>query len=395
MTKPHDKKFQLARKSPWLLSCLRIIIGLLFLFSGILKANDPIGLSEKMQEILHSWSIISLDAITIYTALLVICTEVVIGSALLLSLHKKLVITCSWILITFFTFLTGAAYFTGTVDTCGCFGDCLPLTTQQSFIKNCILFVLLGILFIYRNHLSPSRINKKISFIILILLSLVTLTMSWWALQHLPLIDCSTYKKGTNIILKEQRTHTTYPAAFEEYKMFDQKNESIITWNGSQFYHWKIINNKNYVWLNQEEKLDSLSNIQFINFALYSDEMIDFTSIILKDPGYHFLFLLKDTETASTHDLNTIKTLMITAEKNNIGFYIVSSSSQEETKKFVDHHNLDHAAILYMNLYANQKLIRTNPGLIIIKSGTVLGKWGFNEYPSEIEWKNDNAIKVK
>lgn len=395
MTNTHDKKFQLAKKSPWILILLRISIGILFFFSGILKANDPIGLSEKMQEILHSWSIFNLDQWTIYTSIVVICVEVVLGLALLLSFHKKIVITVAWIIIGFFTLLTGVAHFTKTVDTCGCFGDCIPLSTHQSFIKNCILFVLLAILFAYRNHLPPSKIKQKYSLSILIGLSILTLFMSWWALQHLPFIDCSTYKKGTNILAIQQKNNLPYLASFEEYKMYDQKKDTIQIWDGAQFYHWKIIENPNYVWLNPTDELDSLSNIPFPNFALYSEDLIDFTNIILKDPGYHFLFLLNDVQTASTQDLETIRALIITAEKHNIGFYIVSSSNQKNTQEFIQTHQLNHSAVLYMDLLSNQKAIRTNPGLIIIKSGTVLGKWGFNEYPSEIEWKNDNAIKVK
>lgn len=382
-------------QTPWLLISLRIAIGWLFFFSGILKANDPIGLSEKMQEILHSWNILWFDSISIYAALIIICAEVLIGISLILSFHIRLMVTISWILVGFFTLLTGIAKFSGTVDTCGCFGDCIPLSTNQSFIKNCILFVLLGVLFWYRNQFSKTKFKRSITLSLLIIFSSATLFTSWWAMEHLPFLDCSVYKKGTHIEGYRSKSLAQVPAIHETFLMKDLRTGDTTSWDGLTFHHWKISQCTSYEWLNQDETLDSLAAISPSYFSLYSTDMVDFTNIILKDPGYNFLLLIKDVEAASTHDFKTIRDLMITATKNNIGFYIVSSSSEKATNIFLEEQGIQNADILYMSMLTNQQIIRTNPGLIILKSGTILGKWGFNEYPNEIEWKNENAIKVK
>lgn len=382
-------------KTPWLLISLRIAIGWLFFFSGILKANDPIGLSEKMQEILHSWNILWFDALSIYAALIIICAEVLIGISLILSFHIRLMVTISWILVGFFTLLTGLAKFTDAVDTCGCFGDCVPLTTHQSFIKNCILFVLLGLLFFYRNQFSKTKFKKSITISLLIIFSSATLFTSWWAMEHLPFLDCSIYKKRTHIEGYSPKGLAQVPSIHETFLMKDLRTGDTISWDGLTFHHWKISQCTSYEWLNQDATLDSLAAIPPSYFALYTKEMMDFTNIILKDPGYNFLFLLKDVRSASTRDFKSIKKLINTATKNNIGFYIVSSSSEKATNIFLEEQGILNADILYISMLTNQQIIRTNPGLIILKSGTILGKWGFNQYPTEIEWEHDNAIKVK
>lgn len=393
----HKPKTSTAYKlqTPWLLISLRIAIGWLFFFSGILKANDPIGLSEKMQEILHSWNILWFDALSIYAALIIICAEVLIGISLILSFHIRLMVTISWILVGFFTLLTGLAKFTGAVDTCGCFGDCIPLSTHQSFIKNCILFVILGLLFLYRNQFAKTKFKRSITISLLIIFSSGTLFTSWWAMENLPFLDCSIYKKGTHIEGYRPKSLAQTPAIHEIFLMKDRTTGDTIEWDGLTFHHWQVNQSSSYTWINQDAHLDSLAAIPPSYFALYSKDMIDFTNIILKDPGYNFLFLLKDVQSASTHDLKSIKKLIKIATKNNIGFYIVSSSSENATQIFLEEQGILNADILYISMLTNQQIIRTNPGLIILKSGTILGKWGFNQYPTEIEWEHDNAIKVK
>jgi len=114
---------------------VRVIVGLLFIFSGLVKAIDPLGLSYKMQEFFELWKMSDLNSWTLLFSILMNAFEIIAGFALLLGWRIKLFSWLLLLLILFFTFLTGYAYLSGKFKTCGCFGDCIPITAQASFLK--------------------------------------------------------------------------------------------------------------------------------------------------------------------------------------------------------------------------------------------------------------------
>src|SRR6201746_846788 len=138
------------------LLAIRWIVGLLFIFSGLVKANDPLGLSYKMQEFFEAWNWYFLNDYTLVFSLVMNVFEVLAGIAVIIGWRMKLFSWLLLLLIIFFSFLTGYALFSGKIKTCGCFGDCLPLTPAQSFTKDLILFVLILILFINRKKIFTS-----------------------------------------------------------------------------------------------------------------------------------------------------------------------------------------------------------------------------------------------
>src|SRR3954452_23905714 len=133
------------------LSITRIIVGVLFIFSGLIKANDPMGLSYKMQEFFEVWGLNFLDNYTLAFAIIMNTFEIVAGVAVLLGWRMRLFSWLLLLLIIFFTFLTGYALFSGKIKTCGCFGDCIPLTPTQSFIKFLVLTVMIIFIFVKRD----------------------------------------------------------------------------------------------------------------------------------------------------------------------------------------------------------------------------------------------------
>ena len=128
------------------LKILRWSVGILFIFSGLIKANDPLGLSYKMQEFFDVWGVQFLADYTLGFALVMNTLEIVAGIALLIQFPYKQTLWLLLGLIVFFTFLTGYALFSGKIKTCGCFGDCIPLTPKTSFIKDIVLLVSILIL---------------------------------------------------------------------------------------------------------------------------------------------------------------------------------------------------------------------------------------------------------
>src|SRR5580658_2479699 len=139
-----------------LISVIRALVGILFIFSGLVKADDPLGLSYKMQEFFEVWNFHWLDHFTLAFSILMIVFEIVAGVAILLGWRMKLFSWLILLLMIFFTFLTAYAYLSGKVRECGCFGDCIPLTAGESFTKDLVLLVLILILFFLQDKIRPA-----------------------------------------------------------------------------------------------------------------------------------------------------------------------------------------------------------------------------------------------
>src|ERR1044072_5723977 len=193
-----------------LLFIARIIVGVLFIFSGLVKANDPLGLSYKMQEFFEVWGMGFLDNFTLTFSVLMIAFEIIAGVAVLVGWQMKLF---SWLLlslIVFFTFLTGYALFSGKIRECGCFGDCIPLTADQSFMKDLLLLVLIGFIFWQRNNIKPAM-SMLYSMVALFFTVVFSFAFQCFVLVHLPVKDCLPYKIGNNIPQKMQAPPGSIP----------------------------------------------------------------------------------------------------------------------------------------------------------------------------------------
>src|SRR5580704_6110432 len=171
------------------ISLVRTVVGVLFIFSGLVKADDPLGLSYKMQEFFEVWNIHFLDHLTLAFSIGMIVFEIVAGVAVLLGWRMKLFAWLLLLLMIFFTFLTGYAYLSGKVRECGCFGDCIPLTAGQSFSKDLLLLVLILFLFAVRDRILPV-LPKTGSAAVLILTTILSFAFQWYVLVHLPAVDC-------------------------------------------------------------------------------------------------------------------------------------------------------------------------------------------------------------
>src|ERR1700722_1038738 len=163
------------------ISVVRSVVGVLFIFSGLVKADDPLGLSYKMQEFFEVLNIHFLDHFTLAFSILMIVFEIVAGVAILLGWRMKLFGWLLLLLMIFFTFLTGYAYLSGKVRECGCFGDCIPLTAGESFVKDLILSALVLFLFGVRGRIKPF-LSPAPSAALLVLATVGALAFQWYVL---------------------------------------------------------------------------------------------------------------------------------------------------------------------------------------------------------------------
>ena len=185
----------------------RVLVGCLFIFSGLVKAIDPLGLAYKMQEFFEVWAAsgylkgmmdLLYDQALLFSVLM-IALEVLLGVALLLGWRLKPV---SWFLLAltlFFTFLTSYVLFSGKIRACGCFGDCIPLTPVQTFTKDLVLLLLVLIILLFGRYITPLFSPKVNGWLVMGSL-LAVAGLQWYVLRHLPVVDCLPFRSGNNIL---------------------------------------------------------------------------------------------------------------------------------------------------------------------------------------------------
>ncbi len=355
----------------------RVLTGILFIFSGLIKANDPRGLSYKMQEFFDVWSadpslktlMVWLDNYALPLSIIMITLEVIVGVGLLLGIKKKLFSTLLLILIIFFGFLTGYAVLSGKIATCGCFGDCIPLTALQSFIKDLILFALILLIFFERKHIVPF-LKNGVNYTILLLCTIAILCLQWYVLQHMPLADCLPFKKGNNIIelskvpanaVQEKKDYKFYFKKNEQEKEFSENNLPDSTW---QFVRREDI-------ILQEAK----NNNPVINdFELKTSIGNDSTEAILNTSKNYYLFLIKDTSNSNAWLSNFSSIVTLSKNKKRL-LYIVTSQPQEAQQFFNIQHNFN-VPVLSLDATALKTAARTSPELYLMRGAIVEDKWG-------------------
>ena len=322
-------------------SIARYLVGGLFIFSGLIKVNDPVGTQIKLEEYFTVFAVDiapffdSLKPLALFFSILLSTLEVVLGIAILIKYREKLVTSLLLGMIVFFTFLTFySAYFNKVTD-CGCFGDAIKLTPWQSFIKDIILLVFIVVLFINRKvNNNPNPSGKR--HLVIGLSTVFCLTVAYLSINHLPFIDFRAYKVGTVI------PEAMMPPADDP---------------------------------NQVPKIT--------NYALWGDED-DFTMESLS--GKKLLVVVHDVEHTERRAYSMLNSLISSIE-TEVGVAAVTASAGPEFESL--RHDVQLAVpYYYSDKTLLKKMIRSNPGLVLLKDGEVIKKWHYNDIPSATELLN-------
>ncbi len=316
----------------------RYLVGALFIFSGLIKVNDPVGTQIKLEEYFTVFSVDiapffdALKPASLFLSIFLSTLEVVLGVALLMRFKEKWTTSLLLAIIVFFTFLTFySAYFNKVTD-CGCFGDAIKLTPWQSFTKDIILLVLIIILFVGRKK--NERDSTPIYHLGGVAFTLTfCLIVCFLSVAHLPAIDFRAYKVGTSI------PEAMMPPPEDPYAV-----------------------------------------PKITNYAFWGDED-DYTDRSLS--GSKLLVIVHDTEKTDI-DAYAMVNSLIGAIESDIEVTAITAASGAEFE------NLRHAVQLALPYYYSDKtllktMVRSNPGLVLLKDGVVKGKWHYNDVPSADE----------
>lgn len=348
----------------------RVFVGGLFIFSGLIKLNDPIGTKIKLTEYFEVFSsdFGSFFELFIPLALplgmVLIVLEVVLGVAILINFKMEKTTWVLLLLMVFFTFLTFySAYFNKVTD-CGCFGDAIPLTPWQSFYKDVILMVFVLHLFWHRRRFEP-LLRTRTGHAVIGGVTIISFFIGIYAIKHLPYIDFRPYKIGNNIA--EEMVADEAPILEYTFK----KDGETVT---SRKY---LMPDEGYEYVSSEIVNEKASTPAITDYQVVSPEGDDYTQQTFE--GVKLLFIFYDTYEADTDEMDEIKQLVENVNEQ-ITPIVLTSAGISEFEEFRHEHQL---AMPYYLADATvlKAMIRANPGIMLLKNGTVLGKWHNNDVP--------------
>ncbi len=358
----------------------RVLVGALFIFSGLVKAIDPLGLAYKMQEFFEVWAadgymkglMMWLHGHALLFSVIMISLEVILGVALLLGIGKKLTAWLLLLLMLFFVFLTSYVLFSGKIRACGCFGDCIPLTPIQTFTKDIILLVLVLLILIRINYIKPIFSNT-INLALLLLSIAGVVFLQWYVLKHLPLKDCLPYKVGNDLYKLRQMpadaVQDKYSYTFTYEK--DGVKKEFTTIPDST---WKYVDRKQI--LVQKGK----NNVPLINdFSFTTESGTDTTEAILgEDREYYLLFIktLEDYPANWDKDIQLINSI----QKKKIPIYIVTAQPDKVKEKFAGKIESGLPPVFTCDVTAIKTAARANPTVFKMKGPVVEGKWSWADF---------------
>ncbi len=352
---------------------VRIIVGLLFIFSGLVKANDPLGLSYKMQEFFELWGMAKFNSWTLTMSVCMNAFEIIAGFALLLGWRIKLFSWLLLILIVFFTFLTGYTYITGVPKNCGCFGDCLPITSKTSFLKDVALTVLICFLIWKQKFIKP-LFAEKVGILSMLCISLLSFGFQWYTLNYLPVVDCLPYKVGKNINEQMKIPAGARPDSIAIIFVYEK--------GGKQFEFSPSglpADLDTYKFISRKDKLIRKGNADapIHGFVLSGVTDEDSTQVVLSQP-YAILLFCADFSIPVSKWEKSFAELYAEAKAKNIPAYIITTRMGEAPGKIKNTSFAD-MPIFKCDGTAVRTAARTNPCIYLLKEGTILGKWSWRK----------------
>lgn len=356
----------------------RFFLSAVFIFSGFVKAVDPLGVQYKIQDYLAAFGILSWfpSFFPLFTGIVLSAIEFSIGVFLFFGVRRTVSSTLALIFMAFMTPLTLYLAFSNPVEDCGCFGDAWKLTNWETFLKNAVL--LIAAIVVFRERKSLIRfITFKMEWLVSLYTILFVFALSFYCLNHLPVLDFRPYKIGRNILQGMTLPDGAQPSIYENIfilekdgvkKEFTLENYPDSTWTFVDAR--SILKKKGY-----EPPIRDFSMIE-------SATGNDITGDVLTDMNYTFLLIAHRIEIADDSNIDLINEIYDYSIEHGYKFYCLTSSSDEQIEQWRDKTGAEYPFCRTDDITL-RTMIRSNPGLMLIKNGVILNKWSDEELPDE------------
>ncbi len=349
----------------------RFVLAAVLIISGFVKAVDPMGLSYKLSEYLSAFDIASIpDGWIKFTAMLLSAAEFITGVLLLAGVYKRVVTLVTFLFFLLFTPLTLILAIWNPVHDCGCFGDAIHLTNWETFGKNLILFIM-ATLTCLKHRLFRYRISRDNRWVIALFAISYIILVEAISLSHLPVIDFRPFaiNKDLRQAVIDIPTERKTIYKFEKngiLQEFDDESYPDSTWNylGSR-----------------DEILKEGKPAEILDFEFIDNETgEDYSEAILSDTGHVILLISEQLSTADESHVDKINSLYDLSIEHNIPFYAATSSEEDDILLWRKRTGAEYP-ILWADNIMLKTIIRSNPGVIMIKDGKIAAKWNTAQIP--------------
>lgn len=359
-----------------LVNACRFLLGATFVFSGFVKAIDPIGTQYKLQDYISAVGMggIVPDIVTLLASVALSALEFSLGVFVLFAIRRHLVAKILVAFMAVMTLITVWIALFNPVKDCGCFGEALRLTNVQTLLKN-IMLLAASVVVAWRPLRMYRFLSRSTQWIAINYTILFVLLLSAHCLYHLPLIDFRPYHIGMNI-KKGMEIPAGAPQPEFETTFILQKNgvKKEFTLDNYPDSSWQFVDSKTV-----QTKEGYVPPIH--DFSIQKADGDDITDSVLTAKGYIFLLVSPHLEQADDSNFGDIDLLYEYCQERKIPFYCLTAS----TKKDIDHWG-DITGAEYPFCFTDETtlktIIRSNPGLLLLKDGTIIRKWSHNDLPS-------------
>ncbi len=357
----------------------RLLIGGVFIFSGFVKAIDPVGNAIKIHDYLTAFGMEVFLPLKTVIAFNLSAIELLLGVTMLLGVYRKYTSILVLIFMIVMTPLTLYLAIFDPVSDCGCFGEALVITNWQTFYKNIILLAAAVFVFIFHKRLFQV-FTYKVYWFVAVWTYVYCIAFSYWNYNHLPLLDFRPYKIGANI---PELMHIPEDAPQDEYRfVFIYEKDGVKQEFGLDDYPaddttWTFIDTKT-------ELIKEGYHPAVSDFHIYNDEGDDISGEILANQEGILLLIAPKLEEASDERIDEINDVYDYSIEKNITFYCVTGSPEEAIEQWIDRSGAEYP-FLFADDILLKTIIRSNPGLVLLKEGTVFMKWHYKDIPEEDE----------
>ncbi len=353
----------------------RLILGIVFIFSGFVKGVDPMGSTYKFIDYFNALNLGFLEPFALVLAITLAAVEFIIGVSLLFRFRYHLAVWAVMVFISFFTIITFILALTNPVSDCGCFGDAIILTNWQTFFKNLILIPFVLHIFWFRAS-GQDAFKPPFSWLALMVFILVFLGIEFHACRHLPLLDFRPYSVGTYIPAKMSMPEGALQDEFKTFLYYEKNGtveeftEDNVPWEDTT---WTYVDSKHILLKKGYEP-------PIHDFTIVDETNTDITSTLLSDGGYSFLLVAAHLGDADTYAMKYASRLAAWCGQAGHSFYCTTASGEQEIEKI--RQTLDPAFGFHTTDEITLKtIVRANPGLLLLREGTILAKWHYRDFP--------------
>lgn len=353
----------------------RYLLAVVFIFSGFVKGVDPLGSAYKFHDYFMAFHLNFLDSLSLTFSFVLCAAELAIGLLLLFGVQLRLAAWGAFLFMLVFTPLTLVLAIFNPVSDCGCFGDAIHLSNWQTFYKNILFFAAALLLFLKRNSFEEYYPSWK-KYVLFGLLVIISFLPSIHGYYNLPLYDFRPYKIGVNIhndmIIPEGAPADEYSTLlyYQKDGVVKEFDESNYPWNDST---WTFVDSKST--LVKKGYTPSISN-----FALHTLEGEDITDKFVNASGYNFLVISTRLDKTDKDSFKKLTELYYKANEKGFGFICATATSADMVQKFTLEHSIPFQFVTADEVTL-KTIIRSNPGLLLLYNGTIIGKWHWRNLP--------------